>query len=125
MFKKMMIPMVAVMVAVTLAFGISAFKKAQTVKSNFTTLYFHFIPDNGSEPLYESAASWQNVGAPTDPNCPTGSADPCVIEVESSDLPSSVPGIPNPTLEQKLARKISQESNPISYVTNQTVVTKE
>lgn len=128
MKKNIIIPAFVTTLFIAFAFSISAFIKAGAIKEkdeNYSKLYFHFMPDDGSEALYETAGSWQNVASQSAPSCPSGSNDPCVIEIESTDLPATVPGNPTPTLEDKLAYKISQQANGTTFVDGLTVREKQ
>lgn len=76
MFKRMMIPMIAAMVAVTLAFGISAFKNKSTESNKLTTSWFQY---NGlSYTSTELAKQTNYTKLPGVPSC-TGGSLRCAI----------------------------------------------
>ena len=74
--------------AIALAVGFSAFTKAKTEKSKFTTVYFRLAQTttgNDNEAYFETVGSWTYLG-PSYTGC-TGSSMACIVQVDDTQVP--------------------------------------
>ena len=95
--KKYILGICAIMLAVALAFGVSAFKNHSNKKAALTSYYYQFSGTHGQE---SDMSQWIQLPSVSDYNsfsCSPGSSNSCKIinTTNSGSHPSAVPLDPN------------------------------